>query len=176
MPKNFKDLEVSLEAQGEVARIKRDFSRLCQKHPLLVECDANFKALMAYFCGNSDGSDLVLFDVLSGELAIQNDPELAKRLAWRTQAQVDKEKQDALDEETARLKNMTVSQLRAAAKEEARKFAESQRGPEVVIPAELTQKAFIAANAEQSKKWLRQYGGPALDAHWRKQAEEARWV
>jgi hypothetical protein len=176
MPKSFKELETTLEAQEEVARIKRDFSRLCKKHPQLVECDANFKELMEYFCGNSKGNDLVLFDVLSGELAILNDPELAKRLAWRTQKQVDEEIQDAIEAEKARLNGMTVLQLRAAAKAEAKAFAESRQPTGPVIPAELTQAAFIAASQAQSKAWLSKYGGPALDAHWRKQAEEAKWA
>jgi hypothetical protein len=176
MPKSWKELETTVEAKEEVARIKRDFSRLCMKHPQLIECQANFLILMEYFCGNSKGDDIALFDVGSGEFAIQNDPELAKRLAWRTQADVDKEKQDAVDAEKARLQNMTVSELRAAAKAEAKAFADAHKPASVVIPAELTQAAFLAANIEQGKKWLRQYGHKNLDAHWAQQAEEAKWA
>jgi hypothetical protein len=176
MPKSWKELETTVEAKEEVARVKNDFHRLCLKHPQLVECHANFKELMEYFCGNSKGDDIALFDVGSGEFAIQNDPELAKRLAWRTQEQVDKEKQDAIEAEKARLQNMTVSELRAAAKAEAKAFADARKPAGPVIPAEITRQAFIAASPAEARKWLNMYGHKNLDAHWAAMEEAARWV
>ena len=174
--KDFKTLETTYLANEEVKRLRAEFSKLCQKHPQLVECEANFKLLMEYFQGN-DPNNLLLFDYLSGEFAIQNDPDLNKKLVWRTEAQIEKEKQDAIDAEKARLQNMTITDLRKAAKEEARKFAESKGVvPAVVIPAEITRQAFLAASPAQARKWSNQYGHKNLDAHWAQQDEAARYA
>jgi hypothetical protein len=130
---------------------------------------------MEYFRGDHP-NDLLLFDCLSGEFAIQNDPDLNKKLSWRSDEQIAREKQAAIDAEEARLKNMTVADLRKAAKEEAKRFAESRQAPAIVIPAEITRQAFLAASPAQARKWSNQYGHKNLDAHWQQLEEAARYA